>query len=94
MSLSVVKGEFLDADKVTALIGGVVASITVQLCPRALRWGCSFAAVCGLGLGRLARSEVMVTPLLASAEHMVVWPVAARVGSTRSCSWMAPAMWA
>jgi hypothetical protein len=67
MFLPAFKGEFLEADKATGLIGGVVASVTVQLRPRALRRGCSFAAVCGLGRGRLARSEVAVTPLLASA---------------------------
>jgi shikimate kinase len=67
MFLSAFKGEFLEADKATGLIGGVVASVTVQLRPRALRRGCFFAGVCGLDRGRLARSEVAVTLLLASA---------------------------
>jgi hypothetical protein len=66
MFLPVFKGEFLDANKVVGLIDSVVASVTVQLCPRALWWGCSSVAVCGLDRGRLARSEVAVTPLLAS----------------------------
>jgi hypothetical protein len=67
MFLPAFKGEFLDADKVTGLIGGVAASLTVQLCPRVLQWGCSFAAVCDLGRGSHARSDVVVTKLLVSA---------------------------
>jgi hypothetical protein len=42
-------GEFGDADKLTGLTGGVVASVTARLCPRASWRGCSFAVVRGLG---------------------------------------------
>jgi hypothetical protein len=67
MFLLAFKGDFLDAEKVTGLIGGVASSLTVQLCPRVLQWGCSFAAVCDLGRGSHARSDVVVTKLLVSA---------------------------
>ena len=59
-------GEFFDADKVSGLTGGMAASTTARLYPRASWRGCFLAVVRGLGQGRFARSEVAATPLMVS----------------------------
>jgi hypothetical protein len=46
-------GEFFDADNVFGLTGGMAASTTARLCPRASWQGCFLAAVRGLGQGHL-----------------------------------------